>query len=139
MMMTDWQRRLFDEHLDAAVAALPDRIHEWLEEVPVIVEDEPSRRLLEELGMDAGQDDLCGLHSGVPLTERSVEWAGEDAVPGQIMLFRGPIFRLAQSIVPGTGREAVAELDSQIRITLLHEIGHHFGLDEDDLDALGYA
>ena len=136
-MLTDWQRRLFDEYLDREVAALPDHIHGWLEEVPVIVEDEPSHALFTDLGMDPAVDDLCGLHSGVPLTERGVE--SLPGLPDQIMLFRGPIIRLAQQHVPGTGRDAVSELQRQVRITLLHEIGHHFGLDEDDLAKLGYA
>jgi len=136
-MVNAWERRLFDEKLDPLVAGLPAPILEQLEEVPVIVEDEPDDALLLDLGMAPGIDDLCGLHSGVALTERSVEAAPD--LPDQIMLFRGPIIRLAQSHVPGTGRAAVDELERQIRITLLHEIGHHFGLDEDDLDRLGYA
>ncbi len=136
-MISTFERQLFDRYLDRVMAALPARVHAMLEEVPLIVEDEPTRDLLAELGMDPDHDDLCGLHSGVPLTERSVE-AGA-TIPDQIMIFRGPIQRLAQDRVGGTGREAVEELERQIRITVLHEIGHHFGLDEDDLDALGYA
>jgi len=87
-------------------------------------------------------DDLYGLHSGTALTERSVE-APPD-LPDQIMLFRGPLFRLAgpgASLHP-TRRKRTKEretLREQVRITLLHEIGHHFGLDEEDLDRLGYA
>ncbi len=136
-MMTPWQRTLFDSKLEDAIDRLPSGVRGLLEEVPVIVEDEPAPALLIDLGMDPHDEDLCGLHSGVALTERSVEQA--PAVPDQIMLFRGPIYRLAQSAVPGTGRDAVAELDRQVRVTLLHEIGHHFGLDEDDLNRLGYA
>jgi len=137
VMVSAWQRQLFDEKLDGLIDRLPASILEQIEEVPVIVEDEPSDQLLLDLGMEPGVADLCGLHSGVALTERSVE-ASPD-VPDQIMLFRGPIIRLASSLVPGTGRAAVDELERQVRVTLLHEIGHHFGLDEDDLDRLGYA
>lgn len=136
-MITDWEARLFDEKFDGVWRALPPALHRRMDEVHVVIEDEPDPALLRSMGMDPGQDDLCGLHTGVALTERSIEAPGE--LPDQIMLFRGPILRLAQANVPGTGRDAVAELTRQIRITLLHEIGHHFGLDEDDLDRLGYA
>jgi len=137
IMICSFDRQLFDRHLDRVMSSLPQRIHAMLEEVPLIVEDEPSRELLEDLGLDPRHDDLCGLHSGIPLTERSV--AALPSVPDQIMVFRGPILRMARSAVPGTGRATVAEMERQIRITVLHEVGHHFGLDEDDLAALGYA
>ena len=132
---------MFDELLEAHLAALPMRFAEGLLEVPLIVDDEPSAAMLRELGMDPADpdDDLFGLHTGVPLTERSVEHSGE--VPEDIRLFRGPIMRLVGWRWPAGGRERGdrAALDEEIRITLLHELGHHFGLDEDDLDALGYA
>lgn len=136
-MIDDQTRRVFDVILDRQVEALPDHIAVVMEEMPLIVEDEPSAQLLASMGMDPADGDLCGLHEGVPITERSVEDTG--LMPSQMMLFRGPIVRLA-------GYRTVAgqpinrpELVRQIRITLLHEIGHHFGLDEDDLDRLGYA
>lgn len=138
MMVSSWQRRLFDQRFDAVVAGLPEEVLAWLEEVPVIIEDEPSGELLGSLGMDPAVEDLCGLHDGVALTQRSVEGVGGEGLD-QIMLFRGPILRLAAEQVPGTGPEAVAEIQRQIRITLLHEVGHHFGLDEDDLQRVGYA
>jgi predicted Zn-dependent protease with MMP-like domain len=84
---------------------------------------------------------LCGLHSGIPLTERSVEHGG---LPEVITLFREGILEEAGGWEEWTdddgtelgGRERILR---EIRITLLHEIGHHFGLDEDDLERLGYA
>lgn len=144
-MISNRDRRLFDEVLDQTIADLPPQLHELLEEVPLIVEDEPSRALLEDLledGADGGGD-LCGLHWGTALTERSVE-AGADmpGVPDTMMLFRGPIMRLSgyHGKGPGVGgKRGLAELRRQIKITLLHEVGHHFGLDEDDLNELGYG
>jgi predicted Zn-dependent protease with MMP-like domain len=127
-MLTPQQRRRFDRLFDAVLDELPEHLLEMLEEVPVIIEDEPSRQLLREMNI-ADNEDLCGLHSGIPLTQKSVERSGD--LPSQIMLFRGPIMRQA-----GPGRDA---LEQQIRITLHHEIGHQFGLDEDDLEALGYG
>ena len=130
-MISSAQRHRFDTILDKLVDELPDQLHALLEEVPLIVEDEPSDDVLEDMGIDPDDDttDLCGLHWGVPLTRRSVEHSG--GLPDQMMLFRGPIFRAA-------GHKRF-ELERQIRITLLHEIGHHFGLDEDDLEKLGYG
>lgn len=135
-MISSAQREVFDEILDRLVEELPPHLAELLEEVPLIVEDEPTPQLLKEMGM-APDDELCGLHSGVPLTERSVEHGAH--VPDHMMIFRGPIVRMVGFDTTRRGRRAIRELEEQIRITLLHEIGHHFGLDEDDLDALGYG
>lgn len=114
---------------------LPEAIQARIEVVPVIVEDEPTPALLRELGMDPRRSELCGLHSGIALTNRSVEHHAP--MPDQIMLFRGPIVRIVNRMK--SGRPTIDDLEQQIRITLLHEIGHHFGLDEDDLSRLGYG
>lgn len=135
-MVSRQQRDEFDRLLDTQVESLPEHLLELLEEVPLIVDDEPTADLLKSLGMQP-DDELCGLHDATPYTEQSVE-QGFD-MPGQIMLFRGPIQRLAQEIASEQGASYDAELQRQIHITLLHEIGHHFGLDEDDLDRLGYG
>ena len=127
-MLTPPRRREFDAILDAIIGALPGELHDLIEEVPVIVEDEPDDDLLEEMQIDPMTTDLCGLHSGIPLTLRSNQHSG--TMPEEIRLFRAPIIRQA-------GRKR-SSLEKQIRITLLHEIGHHFGLDEDDLEKLGY-
>ncbi|MFI4859224.1 MAG: metallopeptidase family protein [Phycisphaerales bacterium JB063] len=129
-------RDRFDDLLDHEVAALPPHIAQVLEEVPLIVEDEPSETLLAEMGMSPGEADLCGLHEATPITERGVEDTG--MLPGRMMLFRGPIVRLAGYRVIGGVEVNASQLHRQIHITLLHEIGHHFGLDEDDLAEVGY-
>lgn len=136
-MVSRRERDEFDQLLDGEVDALPEQILALLDEVPLVVDDEPSAELLESLGMTPGQDDLCGLHDATAYTEQTVE-RGWD-MPGQIMLFRGPIQRLAAEITRDAAGRYRDELHRQIRITLLHEIGHHFGLDEDDLDRLGYG
>ncbi|MEM9415993.1 MAG: metallopeptidase family protein [Planctomycetota bacterium] len=129
-------RDRFDDLLDLEVEALPPHIAEVLEEVPLVVEDEPDAALLAELGMPAGEEDLCGLHEATPITERGVEDTG--MLPGRMMLFRGPIVRMAGYRVVGGVEVNLDQLHRQIHITLLHEIGHHFGLDEDDLAEVGY-
>lgn len=109
---------------------LPPEFRDELKTLPVLVEDEPPPHLLEEFGIDpqSRDSDLCGLHWGVPLDERSVSESSFE--PNALFLFRGPIFRLADG--------DPAELEEQIWITLLHELGHHFGLSEEDLEELGY-
>jgi predicted Zn-dependent protease with MMP-like domain len=126
-MLSAAHRQRFDDLLDTLITRLPPHIQALLEEVPLIVEDEPSDAVLDEMEID-DDTDLLGLHWGVALTDRSVE--APATFPDRMMLFRGPIYRAAG--------HSVRRLEKQIRITLLHEIGHHFGLDEDDLAALGY-
>lgn len=128
-MISDSARRKFDHLLEQIIDDLPEHLLDLIEQVPVIVEDEPSRKLLAEMEIEEG-DELCGLHTGVALTERSVEHSG--VVPDHIYLFRGPIIRMSHEPESDGLRE-------EIRVTLLHELGHHFGLDEDDLDELGYG
>lgn len=115
--------------LERAIAELPGYVKKLLDEVPVVVEDEPSREIRAEMEDLGGQSGLCGLHFGIPLTEQSTFSPGES--PTVVMLFRGPIFRLAG--------ESPRERMVQVRITLLHEIAHHFGFTEEDLEAIGYA
>jgi predicted Zn-dependent protease with MMP-like domain len=136
--LTHEERARFDELLDEVVETLPGRVRALMEEVPVIVLDEPTEEMLEELsaefGEDVSEDVLAGLHSGIALTDRSVEHSG--VLPEEIHLFREGVIELAGG---WEGEDAEDRIREEIRITLLHEIGHHFGLDEDDLEGLGYA
>ena len=127
-MLFDYQRTRFDTILDRLMATLPDDLQQRLEEIPLIIDDEPPPHLLRKMKFDNNRTELCGLHWGTPLTHRSVLQTSR--LPDRIMLFRGPIIRVTAHL---------ASLEDQIRITLLHEIGHHFGLDEDDLRRLGYG
>jgi predicted Zn-dependent protease with MMP-like domain len=141
-MISSRDRQVFDEILDQTIEHLPRQLHALLEEVPLIVEDEPGEALLADMeagGEMEGGGDLCGLHWGTPLTDRSVEHGAD--MPDRMMLFRGPILRMAGYHGSGLGvrgGRGLTELRRQIKITLLHEIGHHFGLDEADLAELGY-
>ena len=123
--------------MERAVEELPPPLRQLLEEVPVIVIDRPSSAMLRSLGLDAASEDdalsLCGLHTGRSITERSV--VDDAVIPEDIHLFREGILDLAGGFEQLGSDDLVYE---QIRITLLHEIGHHFGLDEDDLARLGY-
>lgn len=129
------RRERFDELVDVAVGRLPEGIRAVLDEIPLIVLDRPSEAMLRDLGAegeDAGQ--IAGLHTGIMRTERSVEYSGE--IPGQIHVFREGTIWMAGGW--GEDPEFSDRLFEQIWITLLHEIGHEMGLEEDDLEELGY-
>jgi predicted Zn-dependent protease with MMP-like domain len=127
------ERERFDALLEEVLDAMPDAVHDLLEEAPLIVEDRPSLAMMLELGVEFA-DDLCGLHTGVALTEQSVEHSG--VLPTQIHIFREGIVALAGGWRGADADDRVAE---EIHVTILHEVGHHFGLEEDDLDRLGFA
>jgi len=136
----DQDRQRFDEIVEDQIAKLPAGVREWLDRVPVIVLDEPTNEMLADLGIpranwNAERNHLCGLHSGVGLPERSIE-SPEHQASDQIHLFRKGIIAAAGWQADDGDDEMLIE---EIRITLLHEIGHHFGLEEEDLDELGYG
>lgn len=116
----------FDEVIQDAIEELPEQFIEHLDEVLIDVMDLPDKKMQEEMAV--GKHGLLGLYRGIPLPDRSVtETVG---LPARIILFKKNIERICDD------RE---DMIDQIRVTLLHEIGHHFGFDEDDLDELGYG
>jgi len=135
------ERARFDALFEAVLEAMPAAVHALLEEAPVVLDDAPSAKLARELGLDRDEEALCGLHSGIPLTERSVNDSGQ--LPDVIHLFREGIIDHAGGWDEGEDEDGPyggeARIREEIRITLLHELGHHFGLDEEDLERLGYA
>jgi len=138
--MTRSERERFDRLFEEVLDALPPGIHKLIEEVPLVLEDRPSRRLLRELGIEDDDEILCGVHTGVPLTDRSVERPDASDV---VQIFREGVIDMAGGWEEGVDDEGpfggVERIREEIRITILHELGHHFGLDEEDLDQLGYA
>jgi len=138
MGLTDAQRELIDARIDRAVEALPSDLRRLLDEVPLIVLDRPTIGMLREMGVADSEEGgrIAGLHTGIARTERSIEHSGE--LPGQIHIFREGVLHMAGGWPAQVDEAFLAALDEEIRITLLHEIGHEMGLDEDDLEALGY-
>ena len=135
--MDDAQRTHFDALVEQQVAALPYTIQLLLQETPLMVEDQPSPELLAELGLEPSKSsELCGVFSGIGLTERSVEDSMVE--PQTITIFREGLCALVDSRSDSEGSRD-EQLAQEIRITILHEVGHHFGLDEDDLEALGFG
>ncbi|MBS0191603.1 MAG: metallopeptidase family protein [Phycisphaerales bacterium] len=137
-MLSEQERERFDTLLEEAIEALPPALHRLIEEVPVVALDRPTAQMLRDVGIDPADEEeavsLCGLHSGVSNTEKSVERSGE--MPPDIHIFREGVISLAGGWDQPEADDVVYE---EIMITLLHEIGHQFGLDEDDLERLGYA
>lgn len=117
--------REFERLVEEALADLPPQFSELLQNIAVVVEEEPSDDDLDVLGEHDDHDEhdeLLGIYRGVALTERTHDML--PMLPDQIAIFRGPINRIAR-----TRREAVRE----IRDTVIHELGHYFGLHDDDM------
>jgi predicted Zn-dependent protease with MMP-like domain len=119
----------FARLVERALDELPPQFAAHLEEVPVQIERRPTRRLLKNLGMD---DDelLLGVYQGASLLDRAESEGRGSPVPNHILIFQEDIELVSDS---------EADLVREVRTTVLHELGHHFGMDEDDLDALGYG
>jgi len=123
----------FDRNLERVLDRLPAAIRRLLDDVPLHVEDYPSADVLEQTGV-ARREWLCGLYTGIPLTERSVEQSRP--APDVVTLYREGILHLTADADGYVNERA---LQRQIRITLLHELGHHHGLTEEDLNEMGYG
>jgi predicted Zn-dependent protease with MMP-like domain len=105
-----------------AVAILPDPYANLIDTIAIVVEEEPSLEVLEDLEMD-DEDELLGLYQGQALTEQSFFTAG-GTHPARISIYRGPILRRCES---------PEEIVQEVYDTLVHELGHHVGLDDDEM------
>ncbi len=119
-------RVAFERLVAQAVESLPPRFLAHLQNVDVVVEREPTEEELQQAGVGPGGT-LLGLYQGIPQTQRGT-WYGS-VLPDRIVIYQGPIESIA-----GTRRE----IQRQVQITIMHEIGHHFGLRERDLADAGY-
>jgi len=119
--------RMGREEFEAAVAealdGLPEALGGLVENLAVVVEDEPAADLLRELEMDPDEETLFGLYQGVELGDRDPGSYG-GALPDRVVVYRLPLLEAC------TSRR---ELLREIRNTVVHEVGHYFGLDEDQL------
>ena len=107
----------FEEHVERVLASLPADLREAMSNVEIVVEDE-----------NPEDPDLFGLYFGIPLTERG-DYSG--VLPDKIAIYRLPLEE--------EFGDNPSVLEDEIRITVLHEIAHHFGIDEDRLDELGWS
>jgi predicted Zn-dependent protease with MMP-like domain len=126
-------RDRFDRQLEEVLAEMPPLVHELLEKIPLHVEDYPPRDVMEEKGISE-PDELCGLFSGVAITEKSIEHSGQ--LPDVVTIYRLGIMAAARD---EEGRISASALRDEIRTTLLHELAHFHGLNEDELEELGYG
>ena len=106
--------RRFEALVRDAIDALPERFRARLDNVEIVIEDAPDR------------ESLLGLYHGVPLTERGAGYTG--VLPDKITIYRGPLERRARTM---------EELAEHVRVTVWHEIAHHFGIDDERLRELG--
>jgi predicted Zn-dependent protease with MMP-like domain len=114
-------RREFERVVDATLAELPEWVVERIDNLRVVVQEWPTAE------QDPEDTGLLGLYDGVSLAERGIDYFG--VAPDTITVFRGPHLQL------GLSR---AELRREIRATVLHEIAHHLGIDDDRLHELGW-
>jgi len=112
----------FERLVRQAVDGLPDRYRLLLKNVAVVVEAEPARDVLEDLELES-EDDLLGLYSGTAVGSESFFDPGGH-LPAKISIYRGPILRLCRT---------TEEVIQEVRDTVVHEIGHHFGLGDDEM------
>lgn len=116
--MIEMSRERFEELVSEALDDVPDELARLVDNVAVLVEDEPP----------AGEPHLLGYYSGVPLTARDTRYAG--VVPDRILIFRRPILEMCDD---------ESQVVEEVHVTVVHEIAHYFGIDDARLDELGYA
>lgn len=117
--MIDVSPEAFEELVGEALDGVPGELMALLDNVVFLVEDEAPPE----------DPDVLGLYEGIPLTERDLGW-GLGNLPDTIRLFRGPLLRMCAD---------EDELREEVTITVVHEIAHHFGIDDEALHSLGWA
>jgi predicted Zn-dependent protease with MMP-like domain len=110
-------REEFEDLVGEALDTIPPRLTEVMRNVVIVVEDDPPPR----------SGTLLGLYEGVPLTERGDTYAG--VLPDRITIFRNPLCSIC---------DTPADLVREVRVTVVHEIAHHFGIDDERLHELGW-
>ncbi len=117
-------RDAFRRFVDQALATIPADFRQALQNIAIVIEDAPTADVLDEVGIEP-PDTLLGLYQGTPLTERP--WAHGNALPDKITIFQRPIEESSDD---------EDDLVVAIGETLIHEIGHYFGLSEEEIEAI---
>jgi len=110
----------FEALVEKALDGLPEEFADLLDNVVVLVDEEPDPEDLEAMGLEPDEE-LFGLYQGVPQDQRDTFYS---ALPDRVIIYRGPILRHCQN-----RREVIRE----VRDTVVHELGHHFGMEEDEM------
>ncbi len=113
-------RKKFEQLVERSLGRLPKKFLAALKNIAIEVEDEPPEDVLDDMGIE--DDGLYGLYQGTPLTER--EWNYGNVLPDRIVIYQGPIERDART---------AEEIEEIVLDTVVHEIGHYFGFDDDTL------
>lgn len=116
----------FEQLVVDVLDSLPESLLNMINNVDVVIEPRPSREQLESVGISSGS--LFGLYEGIPLTMRDSGYS--IVAPDKITIFQRVIEQACSS------EDEIAE---QVRTTVIHEVAHHFGIDEDKLDELGWS
>lgn len=116
--MVEMSREDFEAAVDAALATIPEALLDLVDNVVILVEDEP----------DGDDPDLLGLYDGVALTERGTYGFGE--LPDRIFIYMNPTLRMC---------EDADDVRAEVAVTVVHEIAHHFGIDDERLHELGWS
>src|ERR671932_534584 len=111
-------RERFEDAVSEALDGVPPELARMMDNVVVLVEDDAPD----------GDPELLGLYEGTPLTERDGWWAS-GSLPDRITIFRNPTLEVCST---------VADVVEEVRVTVVHEIAHHFGIDDDRLHELGW-
>ena len=114
----------FRKLVDEALSTIPENFREAMQNIAIVIEDEPSNATLQEVGLEPPET-LLGLYQGTPLTERV--WAQGNSIPDKITLYQIPIEEASDD--PDDVVVAIGE-------TLIHEIGHYFGLSEEEIEEI---
>ena len=117
--MVDMSREEFEEAVSDALDQVPPELTAQMDNVVIFVEDDAPPE----------QPDLLGVYDGVPLTERDLGWAA-GALPDRITIFRNPTLAICDTVEEGV---------EEVTVTVVHEIAHHFGIDDERLHELGWA
>jgi len=132
-MMTPAKRNYFDKQVEWVLAQMPKKIVRLLKEIPLHVEDYPSRWVRKETGIKNPYQ-ILGYFTGVPL-DTILRRSGTGS-PTHILIYRSGIFEASRS---DEGHICLETLRRQIQTTILHELGHYHGMDEYELEELGYG
>jgi predicted Zn-dependent protease with MMP-like domain len=127
-MLLSMNRSEFETCVEEELDRLPEAFADRLDNVQVVIEDVPAPALLRSLGLHPGRDTLFGFYDGVPLSERSFNEGG--LLPDRIVLFYKPLVKAFRT---------PRRIRRQIRFTLIHEIAHFLGMDDEEIDDLGYG
>jgi predicted Zn-dependent protease with MMP-like domain len=119
-------RSAFEDLVNEAVDSLPDEVQNWMDNVAIVVADWPTPEHLTRARAVGHGVLLLGLYLGVPKTHRGITYG--ELVPDKIIIFQGPIEQIAHT---------PEQIRNQVRKTVLHEIGHHLGMDEAQLRDAG--